>query len=374
MAFTGTLNSNEIFSSLYNMIISVQAFGDNIARTNSTLADKFRVDGSLYGDQKLYVATDALKSAPWGNDAEATNLLAINRPKAPHVQAVELDVFRQIALTVDEYLSKRAWGSEGAFSQFNNVLMGWIGDTKRVYDSTTVNAFVGTTETAVGAQSQNITIPEGATEEESNRLYAQTIATKMADIMVELTDPSRDYNDLGFLRSYRPEDLIVVWNAEQYNKIRKTDMPTIFHKDGLFDKMDEVVLPAKYFGTVNTGIIKVTDPNVSIRALVEGDYSGSSELRHCFAGELCPAGHMPARKTYTEDNTIVCKIVHKNAIPYMSAFEVGTSFFNPKSLTTNHYLTFGHNTLEALKNYPLITLRAVEAAETETETTETTEA
>ena len=362
MAFTGTLNSNEIFSSLYNMIISVQAFGDNIARTNSTLADKFRVDGSLYGDQKLYVATDALKSAPWGNDAEATNLLAINRPKAPHVQAVELDVFRQIALTVDEYLSKRAWGSEGAFSQFNNVLMGWIGDTKRVYDSTTVNAFVGTTETAVGAQSQNITIPEGATEEESNRLYAQTIATKMADIMVELTDPSRDYNDLGFLRSYRPEDLIVVWNAEQYNKIRKTDMPTIFHKDGLFDKMDEVVLPAKYFGTVNTGVIKVTDPNVSIRALVEGDYSGSSELRHCFAGELCPAGHMPARKTYTEDNTIVCKIVHKNAIPYMSAFEVGTSFFNPKSLTTNHYLTFGHNTLEALKNYPLITLRAVEAA------------
>ena len=371
MAFTGTLNSNEIFSSLYNMIISVQAFGDSIARTNSTLADKFRVDGSLYGDQKLYVATDALKSAPWGNDAEATNLLAINRPAAPNVQAIELNVFRQIALTVDEYLSKRAWGSEGAFSQFNNVLMGWIGDTKRVYDTTTVNTFVGTAETAIGAQSQNITIPEGATEEESNRLYAQAIATKMANIMVELTDPSRDYNDLGYLRSYRPEDLIVVWNADQYNKIRKTDMPTIFHKDGLFDKMNEVVLPAKYFGVINTA---VSTGDGIIRSLKEDSNTGTGGTRyHFFAGELVGAGCVQkSYTTYTPDDSIVCKIVHKNAIPWMSAFEVGTSFFNPKSLTTNHYLTFGHNTLEALKNYPLITLRAVEAAGA-AETSETDE-
>jgi hypothetical protein len=43
----------------------------------------------------------------------------------------------------------------------------------------------------------------------------------------------------------------------------------------------------------------------------------------------------------------------------MSAFEVGTSFFNPKSLTENHYLTFGHNTIEYLENYPFITVKAV---------------
>ena len=362
MAFTGVLNSNEIFSSLYNMIISVQAFGDNIASTNSTLADKFRVDGSMYGDQKLYVATDALKSAPWGNDAEATELLATARPKAPHVQAVELDVFRQISLTVDDYMSKRAWGTEGAFSQFNSVLMGWIGDTKRVYDSTTVNTYVGTTETNVGAQTQNVVIPEGATEEESNRLYAQAIATKMADIMVELTDPSRDYNDLGYLRSYRPEDLIVVWNANQYNKIRKTDMPTIFHKDGLFDEMNEVVLPAKYFGVVNT---TVQTGNGIIRSLKEDTNTGLNGTKfHFFAGELVGEGcTQRSHTTYTPDDSIVCKIIHKDAIPYMSAFEVGTSFFNPKSLTTNHYLTFGHNTLEYLKNYPMITIRAVEVGE-----------
>ena len=45
--------------------------------------------------------------------------------------------------------------------------------------------------------------------------------------------------------------------------------------------------------------------------------------------------------------------------PYMSAFEVGTSFFNPRSLTENNYLTFGHNTLEYYKAYPLVTVKAI---------------
>jgi hypothetical protein len=81
-AFTGTLRSNEIFAALFNMIISQDVFADNIAGIPS-LVDKARVDGSLYGDTKLYYATDALKSVAWANDAAATNLLALNRPAAP---------------------------------------------------------------------------------------------------------------------------------------------------------------------------------------------------------------------------------------------------------------------------------------------------
>ena len=108
MAFTGTLNQNEIFSALYNMIISQEVFADNIAGAGSSLVDKARVDGGLYGDQKLFYATDVLKSVAWGNDAEAENLLDLHRPAAPEVQAIVLDQFRQISLTVDNYLGKRA--------------------------------------------------------------------------------------------------------------------------------------------------------------------------------------------------------------------------------------------------------------------------
>lgn len=73
--FSGQLRPNEIFGALFNMIISQQVFADNVKGTYSTLVDKARVDGTLYGDTKLYYATDALQSYAWDNDNEAANLL-----------------------------------------------------------------------------------------------------------------------------------------------------------------------------------------------------------------------------------------------------------------------------------------------------------
>ena len=110
--FTGTLNSNEVFAAIYNMIISQQVFADNIYETKETLADMSRVDGSLYGDTKLYYSTDVLKSFEWTGDAEAHNLLKLHRPEAPECQAITIDTFRMIPLTVDNYLSKRAFATE----------------------------------------------------------------------------------------------------------------------------------------------------------------------------------------------------------------------------------------------------------------------
>ena len=102
-----TLNPNEIFASIANMIISQEVFADNLGK-HQTLVDKARVDGGLYGDKKLYYATDVLESHPWGADekTEATNLLSLDRPKDPEVQDITLDIFRQTRLTVDNYLSK----------------------------------------------------------------------------------------------------------------------------------------------------------------------------------------------------------------------------------------------------------------------------
>lgn len=350
--FNGQLKSNEIFAALYNMIISQQVFADNIKGTFSQLVDRARVDGSMYGDTKLYYATDVLKSVPWGNDAEAANLLALHRPEAPECQAIHLDVFRQISLTVDNYLSKRAWSTEGAFSSFNSVMLGWIRETKRVYDSTLYNTFIGTTETAEGKQTITVdlsTITE--TGEAKNRLEAQTIAQALADLFIELEDVNRDYNDYGNLRSYNMNDLVVVWNSKYVNKITKIDLPTIFHKEGLMEKFDQFTLPARYFGKATAG----GTADGTQRSLVEKDFNG----KHVFPGDVITSGAtFSGTEGYKNDDTIICKIMHKDSVPYMSAFEVGTSFFNPKSLTENHYLTFGHNTLEYLKNYPFITIKA----------------
>lgn len=357
-AFTGTLKSNEIFAALYNMIISQEVFADNIAGTNSALVDKARVDGGLYGDTKLYYAVDVTKSAPWGNDAEAKNLLELHRPAAPKQQAITLDQFRQISLTVDEYLSKRAWGTPSAFSQFNSVILGTIRDTKRVYDSTYYNAFFGTD--ASTKETENVTINlvdalEGLNGLEKARMEATIIARDIADLIDNLTDVSRDYNDYGFLRSYDESSIKIVWNKKWLNKLRKVDLPTIFHKDGLIDKFGGDSLPARYFGEVTTTSGTV-EPGSNRRSLIEKDCANGT---HVFPGDLLPAGEtFKPGETYVADESIVCKVIVKLP-PYMSAFEVGTSFFNPKSLTTNHYLTWGYNTLEHFSNYPMITVKTM---------------
>lgn len=374
-AFTGQLRSNEIYAALYNMIISQQVFADNIYDTKASLVDAARVDGGLYGDTKLYYSTDVLKTHAWGNDAEAANLLSLDRPDSPETQTIVLDVFRQIRLTLDDYLSKRAWSTEGAFSQFNSVMLGWIRDTKRVYDSTTYNTFIGTNETSVGKQEIVITIGAepaatagDADIEAYNRITAQTVATKMSDLMVDLEDVTRDYNDYGHLRSYNSNALVAVWNSAVVNKITKLDLPTIFHRDSAkADKFAEYTLPSRYFGKINTAAGTTPATNLSIRSLIETDYttgaSPNQVVTHVFPGDLIPGGAAyKANETYTEDATIAFKIMHKRSVPFMSAFEVGTSFFNPRSLTENHYLTWGRNTLEHLKNYPFITVRIVPAA------------
>ena len=365
--FTGQLQANEIYGAIYNMIISQQVFADNIAGTKSTLVDMARVDGTMYGDTKLYYATDALKSVKWGNDAETTNLLKTNRPDDPKCQKITIDNFRQISLTLDDYMTKRAWGTESAFTSFNSVMLGWLGNTKKIYDSTTYNAYIGTTESNVGKQEIEVdvtTAVTGLTGEEKDRVEAGVIGEAIANLLVDLTDVSRDYNDYGFIRSYDVDDLLFVWNSKAVSKIEKRDLPTIFHKD-FVDKFAEHTLPARYFGTVN-GVSVAQSDGTTIRSLIEQEVTDKDGHKYqLFAGDIIPAnvtlasGGSVVYPSYTVDNKVILKIYKKGAVPYMSAFEVGTNFFNPKSLTTNYYLTWGRNTLEHLKNYPFITVKEV---------------
>lgn len=347
--FNGTLKFNEVFASLYNMIISQRVFADNIATTNSTLVDMSRVDGTLYGDTKLYYASDVLVGYDWLGDDEAKNLLKLHRPKAPQVQAVTINRFRMIPITVDHYLSKRAFSTEGAFSQFNSVVLGWLRDTKRVYDATLFNSFVGSHSTLAENGKQNMTIalpaePENGTEvnlEAYNRIVAQTIATDMANLLVDLADVTRDYNDYGNLRSYNTDDLVFVWNAEWVNKITKLDIPTIFNKEGLIDKFGQHKLPSRFFGNVNTTAGATSGANITVRSLIEKDYNtvepseqGYDPSLHVFPGDLLPDNQSyEANTTYGEDPSIICKVYHKLSIPFMTAFETGTEFFNPRSLS-----------------------------------------
>ena len=96
----------------------------------------------------------------------------------------------------------------------------------------------------------------------------------------------------------------------------------------------------------------------------QGDSYKAGELYHVFAGDVIPSGVVIANTSgiiypaYKVNDKVICKIIHKSAVPYMSAFEVATSFFNAKALLENRYLTFGRNTLEQLDDKPFVTIVA----------------
>lgn len=354
-----TLNTNEIYAAMHNQIISVMGFGDNIKGTFGELASKAKVDGSMLGDTKVYRAADVLASNAWGNDAEAENLLKTYRNKNIQEQTITLDTFRQICLTTDDYMSKRAWGEEGAFSSFNGILKSLMGETKKIYDATTYNCYIGTTETAVGQQTITIDTAAAvgdATGEAAARLKAGAIGEGIAKLITNLKDATRDYNDYGYMRSYDvDDDMMFIFNSDLLAEIEKRDLPTVFHKD-FIDKLGQYALPAKYFGTVNA---TQTTGNGVARALEEMTVTKSgSPDKHIFGGELIPTGYIaPANTSYNPNAKVLCKVIHKRSVPFMSGFEVGTSFYNPKALLETNYLTWGHNTLEYLKNYPFITVK-----------------
>lgn len=354
-----TLNTNEIYAAMHNQIISVMGFGDNIKGTFGELASKAKVDGTLLGDTKVYRSADVLASNAWGNDAEAENLLKTYRNKNIKEQTITLDTFRQICLTTDDYMSKRAWSEEGAFSSFNGILKSLMGETKKIYDATTYNCYIGTTETAIGQQTLIIdtTAAVGeATGEAAARLKAGAIGEGVAKLITNLKDATRDYNDYGYMRSYDvDDDMMFIFNSDLLAEIEKRDLPTVFHKD-FIDKLGQYALPAKYFGTVNA---TTTVGNGTARALEEMTVTKQgAEDKHIFGGELIPTGYSaPANMSYNPNAKVLCKVIHKKSVPFMSGFEVGTSFYNPKALLETNYLTWGHNTLEYLQNYPFITVK-----------------
>lgn len=357
--FLGQLNQNEIQSALFNMIISQDIF-DRIGDSGE-LVDKAKVDGTLHGDTKLYYAADVLSSSAWGNDAEAANLLSLDRPAAPECQAITLDTFRQIRLTTDDYLSKRAWADEGAFSQYQSLMEGMIGKTKRIYDVTLYNAFVGTAKGVMkdgNEQKVTVTLPSNVANEDE----AKEIARAIADLMVEMKTVSRKFNKYGHITKFAEGEIKVIWNSKYVNKIKKVDLPTIFHKEGLMDKFEEDVLPDIYFGTKNAAKVLAANNDGTYRSMIEKVYGSGSSAVHVFPGELIPASvDIEAGEGYAPDATCIAKVLVKYP-GYMSAFEVGTSFFNPRSLTTNRYLTFGHNTLEIFDAFPYVSVYEAKTA------------
>ena len=388
--FNGRLNTNEFYNSLYNAARLYMIYADNLkGMDKKNLAEKYRTDGGMYNDQSVFTDMDVLYSRIW--DPNDTNVLAPEAVVKPVQEKITVDQFRQIGIYTDEYLSKRAWMDPATYDEFRSVVQKQSAETKRLYEQRLVDVFVGV-EPSAASQKITLTLPTDTDAEKQNRLQAQAIAKKIGDLFVDLKDTTNNFNVNGFIKSFDKGDIDIIWNADYYNQIRYVDLPTIFHKEDLLE--NGIVLPARYFGKRDTIVGDAhADGTGKYRAEMEafipvdatGKYSATgTNVVHVFPGDVLPnltpisaegtADYLTKEFTvngvkrtiqyytdvraYEVDPKIICKLVHKDAVKYMSSFETATEFWNPKNLTTNRYLTWAYAKPKLLNGYPFITLVA----------------
>lgn len=401
--FTGTLNTNEFYNSLFNAYRLIETYADSLSGMDDSLASEWKSDGGMFNDQSVFTSMDIISSREWNQND--TNVLAPEMRVKPAQQTITVDKKRQIGLYTEEYMSKRAWMDPEVFAAFQAVVGAQVGKTKRLYDTLKCNVYAGTTESAIGAQTQTITFdtisgtsvedPDGTpvdTEysdtEKLNRLQAQAIAKKIADIMVAASDPSRDFNDREFMDAFGEDKFKIIWNADYYNKILYTDLPTMYHKENLLK--GGKVLPARYFGdvvassTTANGTTHRAMEEYKIRVSALGAYDATGTIiKNVYPGDLLPSGtpivapstaettgsgsftidgyaytltYYSTVHAYAVSSKKICKIIHKNAVRYLSSFETETEFWNPKALTTNRYLTWCFADPDRLVHLPFISV------------------
>lgn len=397
-AFTGTLNTNEFYNGLFNAYRLIYTVSDG--RDFSSLADMFRVDGGRYADKSVFTDMDVLMSRPW--DPEDGNILASELTVTPKQQQITVNQKRQIAMTSEQYLSKRAWMDPSVFDEFNGVVQAQVRNTKRLHEQRLINVFIGTT-TATGAKassgSQNITVDVTTavgetTGEEKNRITAQQIMSSLADLFADLEDSTRNYTDNGFMKAYPEDSFMIIWNSAWYNSILNIDLPTVFHDEGLKRLLTSgKKITPRYFGAAVTtsatadGTTNRASAEYAIRVNSSGEYAAAgTAFKNVFPGDLLPKGTpivatgtaetsakveftVNGRKvtvltystvhSYVADPNVICKVIHKDSVKYLSSFETETEFWNPKNLRTNRYLTWMYADPEYLAAYPFITVTKI---------------
>ena len=73
----------------------------------------------------------------------------------------------------------------------------------------------------------------------------------MANLINELSDLTRKYTDYGFARAFAKRDFKVIWNNKFLNRIRKVDLPSIYHTDFMDQILNGYSMNPNYFGKIN---------------------------------------------------------------------------------------------------------------------------
>lgn len=305
----------------------------------------------------------------FGMDAEAPKLLAINRNKTQKVEKYTIKNWRQTDVTNDAYISRRAFLEEGTFATFNGYLVGTLAKAMDAFETGSVKTGVGTytnPELVI-----NVTMPAADGTEATERIRAAKIRQAILDLKADMADNQRKYNGYGFYASYDWNDFTSAFNTKYINEVNALALYSAFNEQYINEATSGRNWTPKWFGNVNTNS-GTTDPgNTTTYSLIERNSDGTDNfpltqeqlndgVYRIFPGDLLPEDFdYEPNETYDKDEKVIAKVFAPEYVYYMTGYEQGESFYNPRSATTNHYLRKGYSPVQVSSFVPFITLREV---------------
>lgn len=372
-AFDGQLNSNEIYNALFNLRILFQKLAPQTVKRDRIVSFVEKATG-MYGDTGVLQGMDIQGTYDFGMDAEASKLLAINRNQSQKVEKFTIDKWRQTDVTNDAYISKRAFLDEGAFAAFNGYLVGTLSQAMDAFESGWVKTGLGTYVAPTAAMNINVELPAADGTEETARIRAAKIRKAILDLKADMADNQRKYNGYGFYSSYEWDDFTPIFSTKYSNETNALALYSTFNPEYIKEASGGFQWTPKWFGTVNGSAGQTTAANKTVYSLVEQNSDGSTnfplteeQLRdgvyRIFPGDLLPNSfNYKANESYTVNANVIVKIFAPEYVYYMTGYQQGESFYNPRSATTNHYLRKGYSDVYVSKFRPFITLTEVAEA------------
>lgn len=369
-AFNGMLNSNEIYNALFNVRILFQKIAPQTVKRDEIVSLLDKAVG-FYGDSGLIMGNDITGTYEFQMDSEAPKLLAINRNKTQKVERFTISNWRQTDVTVDAYISKRFALDEGTFAMFNGYLVGTLSKNMDAFETGSVKTGVGTYTSPVAAMTINVTLPVADGKEETERIRAAKIKKAILDLKADMEDNQRKYNGYGFYSSYSWDDFTVAFNTNYTNEINALALYNAFNPEFIKEATSGRQWTPKWFGTVANEGGNTGEGNATIYSLIEQNSDGSSNfpltaeqlaggVYRLFPGDLLPDNFAyTANEAYIKDDKVIAKVFAPEYVYYMTGYEQGESFYNPRSATTNHYLRKGYSPVQVSQFRPFITIREV---------------
>ena len=366
-AFDGTLNSNEIYNALFNVKILFQKFAPNTVRRDEIVSLLDKAVG-MYGDTGIMQGMDIQGTYEFTMDAEAPKLLAINRNKTQKVEKFSISNWRQTDVTNDAYISKRAFLDEGSFAMFNGYLVSTLSKAMDAFESGFVKSSVGTYTSPNANTTISVKMPASDGTEATERLRASAIRKAILDLQDDLKDNQRKYNGYNFYASYDWSDFTPVFSSKYVNEINAQALYSTFNPEYLKSANGSRKWTPKWFGTPNEEGGNTGAGNTTIYSLIEINSDGSDNfpltqqqltngVYRLFPGDLLPSNFdYEANTSYTRNDKVIAKVFAPEYVYYMTGYEQGESFYNPRSATTNHYQRKGYSPVQVSKFAPFITL------------------